>query len=52
MAVIALTSIGLLAWWMMRSRGGAQTNALDSILARYREALVSANAKPAGAATT
>lgn len=56
MAVVALASVGLLAWWGMRSRGGTHsntsTNALDATLARYREALSSSNGKPAGAATT
>jgi hypothetical protein len=52
MAVVALASIGLLAWWGIRSRGGTQTNAIDATLARYREALSLANGKPAGAATT
>jgi hypothetical protein len=52
MAVVALASMGLLAWWGMRSRAGTTTNALDATLARYREALASSNGKPAGAATT
>lgn len=52
MAVVALASVGLLAWWGMRARGSALTNALDATLARYREALSSSNGKPAGAATT
>ncbi len=52
MAVVGVASIGLLAWWGMRSRARRTTSALDSTLARYREALASSNGKPAGAATT
>ena len=52
MALIVLASAGLLAWLAVRPRSGARASALDSTLARYRETLASASAKPAGAATT
>ncbi len=52
MAGVAVASIGLLAWLLLRSRGAAHSSAFDAALTRYRETLTAASGKPASAATT
>ena len=52
MSLVALASVGSLAWFALRRRIGEPDGAFDATLQSYREALSSATAKPPAATTT